>query len=153
MNRAEMLQRAVERRTPWDMVIVGGGATGAGIAVDAAGSAYVMGDTSSGATSFPDGDGFGAVPGYDQTLAGVAYPTYGAAPDVFVLKFDPAGAAVRYATYLGVAGTAGQRCTSLRRLIVHESIADELLKRLLAIYEKLPIGDPTVPERCRVGRA
>ena len=40
MNRAEMLQRAVERRTPWDMVIVGGGATGAGIAVDAASRGY-----------------------------------------------------------------------------------------------------------------
>ncbi len=36
MNRAEMLQRAAERQSPWDMVIVGGGATGAGIAVDAA---------------------------------------------------------------------------------------------------------------------
>ena len=36
MNRAEMLSRVAERQTPWDMVIVGGGATGAGIAVDAA---------------------------------------------------------------------------------------------------------------------
>ena len=40
MNRAEMLQRAVERHAPWDMVIVGGGATGAGIAVDAASRGY-----------------------------------------------------------------------------------------------------------------
>ena len=40
------------------------------------------------------------------------------------------------------AGTAGQRCTSLRRVIVHEDIADELLSGLRAAYERLPIGDP-----------
>ncbi len=39
-------------------------------------------------------------------------------------------------------GTCGQRCTSLRRLIVHDSIADELIRRVTAIYDKLPIGDP-----------
>jgi aldehyde dehydrogenase (NAD+) len=39
-------------------------------------------------------------------------------------------------------GTAGQRCTTLRRLIVHESIADGLLERLLAVYKRLPIGNP-----------
>ena len=42
-------------------------------------------------------------------------------------------------------GTAGQRCTSLRRLIVHESIADELAARLKAAYANLPIGDPRLP--------
>jgi aldehyde dehydrogenase (NAD+) len=41
------------------------------------------------------------------------------------------------------AGTCGQRCTTLRRLIVHESIADELRDRTLAAYKQLPIGDPT----------
>jgi aldehyde dehydrogenase (NAD+) len=41
------------------------------------------------------------------------------------------------------AGTCGQRCTTLRRLIVHESVADELRNRLLAAYQRLPIGDPT----------
>jgi glycerol-3-phosphate dehydrogenase len=40
MNRTEMLSRVAERRDPWDMVIVGGGATGAGIAVDAASRGY-----------------------------------------------------------------------------------------------------------------
>ncbi|WP_328692065.1 aldehyde dehydrogenase family protein [Streptomyces caniferus] len=40
------------------------------------------------------------------------------------------------------AGTAGQRCTTLRRLIVHQDIADTLLARLTAAYQKLPIGDP-----------
>jgi aldehyde dehydrogenase (NAD+) len=39
-------------------------------------------------------------------------------------------------------GTCGQRCTSLRRLIVHESIADQLLDRLLAAYGQLAIGNP-----------
>ncbi|MET1131915.1 MAG: aldehyde dehydrogenase family protein [Aeromicrobium sp.] len=39
-------------------------------------------------------------------------------------------------------GTAGQRCTSLRRVIVHESVKDELLQRLVAAYETLPIGSP-----------
>ncbi len=39
-------------------------------------------------------------------------------------------------------GTTGQRCTSLRRLIVHEEIYDHLMPRLKAAYETLPIGDP-----------
>ena len=39
-------------------------------------------------------------------------------------------------------GTAGQRCTTLRRLIVHESIADEVVERLGAAYRSVPIGDP-----------
>jgi aldehyde dehydrogenase (NAD+) len=40
------------------------------------------------------------------------------------------------------AGTAGQRCTSLRRVIAHSSIADELVARIVAAYESLPIGSP-----------
>jgi aldehyde dehydrogenase (NAD+) len=40
------------------------------------------------------------------------------------------------------AGTCGQRCTTLRRLIVHESIADELRDRILSVYQRLLIGDP-----------
>ena len=39
-------------------------------------------------------------------------------------------------------GTAGQRCTSLRRVIAHNSIKDELVTRLRAAYETLPIGSP-----------
>ncbi|WP_291730304.1 aldehyde dehydrogenase family protein [Leisingera sp. F5] len=39
-------------------------------------------------------------------------------------------------------GTAGQRCTSLRRLIVHEDIYDSLIPRLIKAYAGLPIGDP-----------
>mgnify|MGYP001190366357 CR=1 FL=1 len=39
-------------------------------------------------------------------------------------------------------GTAGQRCTSLRRVIVHSSIKDEVLARVKAAYAKVRIGDP-----------
>jgi aldehyde dehydrogenase (NAD+) len=42
------------------------------------------------------------------------------------------------------AGTAGQRCTTLRRLIVHSSVADELGDRIVNAYRQLPIGDPAV---------
>jgi len=46
------------------------------------------------------------------------------------------------ATVFGAVGTAGQRCTSTRRLIVHEDVFDEVRDRLLGIYEKVTIGDP-----------
>ena len=39
-------------------------------------------------------------------------------------------------------GTAGQRCTTLRRLFVHESVYDALLPRLKAAYASVKIGDP-----------
>ena len=39
-------------------------------------------------------------------------------------------------------GTCGQRCTSLRRLIVHESIYDKVVPQLRRIYDSLRIGDP-----------
>jgi len=41
------------------------------------------------------------------------------------------------------AGTAGQRCTSLRRMIAHEDVVDDLLARLRAVFARLPIGDPS----------
>ena len=40
------------------------------------------------------------------------------------------------------AGTAGQRCTSLRRLIVQRSVYASLVAALLRVYERLPVGDP-----------
>jgi L-aminoadipate-semialdehyde dehydrogenase len=52
--------------------------------------------------------------------------------------------AVRAVVFSAV-GTAGQRCTSLRRLIVHESIADELCDRLERAYASVPVGDPREP--------
>src|SRR5919112_4555607 len=44
------------------------------------------------------------------------------------------------------AGTAGQRCTSLRRLIVHSTIADTLVSRIVEAYRTLNIGSPTQEE-------
>jgi len=52
--------------------------------------------------------------------------------------------AVRAILFAAV-GTAGQRCTTLRRLIVHELIADDLLAALVRLYDTLPIGDPFDP--------
>ncbi|NUR08713.1 MAG: aldehyde dehydrogenase family protein [Nocardioidaceae bacterium] len=42
-------------------------------------------------------------------------------------------------------GTAGQRCTSLRRVIAHTSVHDELVERLRTAYESLPVGSPLEP--------
>ncbi|HXH17879.1 MAG TPA: aldehyde dehydrogenase family protein [Chitinophagales bacterium] len=46
------------------------------------------------------------------------------------------------AVVFGAVGTAGQRCTTTRRLIVHESIYDEVKKRLVKAYSQLRIGNP-----------
>ena len=40
------------------------------------------------------------------------------------------------------AGTAGQRCTTLRRLIVHEDVVDALVERIATVYRTLSVGDP-----------
>jgi aldehyde dehydrogenase (NAD+) len=49
--------------------------------------------------------------------------------------------AIRGAVF-GAAGTAGQRCTTTRRLIVHEDVYDVVRNRLVSAYKKLTIGDP-----------
>lgn len=46
------------------------------------------------------------------------------------------------AILFGAVGTAGQRCTSTRRIIVHASVRDELVKRLVKAYQSVPIGNP-----------
>ncbi|UCC75061.1 MAG: aldehyde dehydrogenase family protein [Gemmatimonadota bacterium] len=46
----------------------------------------------------------------------------------------------------GAVGTAGQRCTSTRRIIIHESMRDGLVSRLVKAYEGIPIGDPRNPD-------
>lgn len=46
------------------------------------------------------------------------------------------------ATVFGAVGTAGQRCTSTRRLIVHDSIFDQVKDRLVSIYKNISIGSP-----------
>ncbi len=50
--------------------------------------------------------------------------------------------AVRAIVFAAV-GTCGQRCTSLRRLIVHKDVTDKLSEALVKAYATLPIGDPT----------
>ncbi|MCP5048355.1 MAG: aldehyde dehydrogenase family protein [bacterium] len=49
------------------------------------------------------------------------------------------------ATLFGAVGTAGQRCTSTRRLIIHESLYDGLVNSLIDAYKQIPIGDPLDP--------
>src|SRR3989440_3403774 len=44
--------------------------------------------------------------------------------------------------FFGAVGTAGQRCTSTRRVIVHESIASKVRRKLLSAYKSLAIGNP-----------
>jgi aldehyde dehydrogenase (NAD+) len=46
------------------------------------------------------------------------------------------------AVAFGAMGTAGQRCTSLRRLIVHKDVYDLFLPRLVAVYESILVGNP-----------
>lgn len=46
------------------------------------------------------------------------------------------------AIVFGAVGTCGQRCTSTRRLIIHESIYEQVKQRLLKAYQNLPIGHP-----------
>jgi aldehyde dehydrogenase (NAD+) len=53
--------------------------------------------------------------------------------------------AIRGALF-GAVGTAGQRCTTTRRLIVHESVYKEVKERLINAYGKLSIGNPLDPE-------
>jgi aldehyde dehydrogenase (NAD+) len=50
------------------------------------------------------------------------------------------------AIVFAAAGTAGQRCTTLRRLIVHDSIADEFVNRLEALLSRIKVGDPREPD-------
>lgn len=50
------------------------------------------------------------------------------------------------AIVFGAVGTAGQRCTTTRRLIVHESLHDTLVEKLAHAYRQVRIGDPLDPD-------
>ena len=54
------------------------------------------------------------------------------------------------AALFGAVGTAGQRCTTTRRLIIHENVYDAFKKKLVAAYKQLNIGDP-LNEKNHVG--
>jgi aldehyde dehydrogenase (NAD+) len=49
------------------------------------------------------------------------------------------------AIVFGAVGTAGQRCTSTRRVFAHETILPQLTQRLVAAYSQIPIGNPLEP--------
>jgi aldehyde dehydrogenase (NAD+) len=49
---------------------------------------------------------------------------------------------VTRAVVFGAVGTAGQRCTSTRRLIVHKDVVGDLTQRLVSAYQQVPMGDP-----------
>jgi aldehyde dehydrogenase (NAD+) len=45
-------------------------------------------------------------------------------------------------TLFAAVGTSGQRCTSLRRLLVHRAVADKMVSRLVEAYQQVTVGDP-----------
>ena len=45
-------------------------------------------------------------------------------------------------TLFSAVGTSGQRCTSLRRLLVHRAVADKMVSRLVEAYQQITVGDP-----------
>ena len=49
------------------------------------------------------------------------------------------------AIVFGAVGTAGQRCTTIRRLFLHRSVAEKLTANLVAAYQQVPVGDPMEP--------
>lgn len=68
---------------------------------------------------------------------------------IIVTEYADLNIALRAAIF-GAVGTAGQRCTTTRRLIIHESIYDAFKKKLVAAYKQLVIGDP-LDEKSHVG--
>jgi aldehyde dehydrogenase (NAD+) len=64
---------------------------------------------------------------------------------IIVLNDTNLDLAVR-AVVFGAVGTAGQRCTSTRRLFLQRGIADQMIKALTAAYQQVRIGDPMQPD-------
>jgi aldehyde dehydrogenase (NAD+) len=64
---------------------------------------------------------------------------------IIVSRSAPLDMAVR-GIFFGSVGTAGQRCTTTRRVIVHESIMEKLEQSLLKAYQSVRIGDPLDPK-------
>jgi aldehyde dehydrogenase (NAD+) len=60
---------------------------------------------------------------------------------IIISKNADVDIAIRGAVF-GAVGTAGQRCTTTRRLIIHEDVYDSVKERLVSAYKKLTIGDP-----------
>lgn len=51
-------------------------------------------------------------------------------------------------TLFASVGTQGQRCTSARRLIIHESIYESVLEKLVKAYSQVCVGDPLEGRNC-----
>ena len=68
---------------------------------------------------------------------------------IIISEFADLNIALRAAIF-GAVGTAGQRCTTTRRLIIHEAVYDAFKKKLVAAYKQLVIGDP-LDEKSHVG--
>jgi hypothetical protein len=69
--------------------------------VDAGGNVYITGQTTADQSTFPSGHGFGGIPGFDHRLN--AGRNTGK-QDAFVVKLNPSGSALDYATYIGGSG-------------------------------------------------
>ena len=68
---------------------------------------------------------------------------------IIISKDADLNIAIRGAVF-GAVGTAGQRCTTTRRLIIHESVYDTVKEKLIAAYKQLSIGNP-LEEKNHVG--
>lgn len=62
--------------------------------------------------------------------------------NALIVEHDADLALALPAIVFGAVGTAGQRCTTTRRLLVHESIYDQVLQSITKAYEKVTIGSP-----------
>ncbi len=84
--------------------IGGGNEQPFGNKVDASGAVYITGRTNADQRTFPSGHGFGRIPGFDHKLNGGR--TKGSPPpsDAFVVKLNPSGSRLDYATYIGGSG-------------------------------------------------
>jgi len=107
------------------------GDNGAGIVVDAIGNAYISGKTNSNEVTFPDGDGFGAVPGADTTANGGF--------DAFVAKVNFSGTALAYATYVG--GSGNEQSVGTERIAVDNFGSAYLVGDTASTEATFPDGD------------
>lgn len=60
---------------------------------------------------------------------------------IIVTPSADTGLALKAVAFSAV-GTSGQRCTSLRRLVLHKSLADDFVARLVSVYRSIKVGDP-----------
>jgi len=130
-------QLGLECGMPPDIVSVLSGPT-EDVAETIAGSPLVDMITFTGGTA--TGKRIAAIAGYKRLVLELG----GSSAMLVLADADPAQAAAIAVT--GVFKNSGQRCTAIRRLLVHESIADEFVRLLAARVQCLKFGDPYDPE-------